>query len=58
MFACYRDNISDPFTKEEVYAITGLKSELTPYSMDQISEYLRINIINKLNNGGNDEKPF
>lgn len=38
-----RNNVSDPFTRDEVYAVTGLKSELVPYSMDQIKMYLGIN---------------
>lgn len=38
-----RDNLSDPFAREEVYAVTGLKSEIVPLSQARISEYLGIN---------------
>jgi hypothetical protein len=38
-----RNYESDPYTKEEVYAITGVKSELIPYDMDTIRKYLAIN---------------
>lgn len=38
-----RNYDSDPFTRDEVYAITALKSEIVPYSMDVIKRYLSIN---------------
>lgn len=38
-----RDQRSDVFTREDVYSVTGLRSELVPYSMSQIKEYLGIN---------------
>jgi hypothetical protein len=50
-----RNYESDPFTKDEVYAVTGLKSELIPYSMDDIKKYLSIDTfrIQSQNLGGN-----
>lgn len=38
-----RNTISDPLTREEVYAVTGLKSEIIPYGSEQINAYLGIN---------------
>lgn len=37
-----RDYTSDFLTREEVYAITGIKSEIVPYSWQQILNYLGI----------------
>lgn len=38
-----RDTSSDIFTRDEVFSITGLKSEIIPDSRNQIMEYLGIN---------------
>jgi hypothetical protein len=38
-----RNYISDAFTRDEVYSVTAVKSELTPYTMDEIKHYLNIN---------------
>jgi hypothetical protein len=35
-----RDDDCDPLTREDVYAVTGLKSEMIPFSESQISNYL------------------
>lgn len=35
-------NKTDIFTKEEVFSITGIKSELVPYTMEEIDRYLGI----------------
>lgn len=49
----------DPFTRDEVYSITGLKSELLPMSPNDIKRYLNINSYNAIqvkfesSNGGN-----
>lgn len=48
-----RNKSSDQFTRDEVYAITGLKSEVIPYSQEQIKEYLGINSY-KFGNGNGD----
>lgn len=50
-----RDSITDPFTREEVYAITGLKSEIIPYSSSQILEYLGINSYKGFTQKGEDK---
>lgn len=33
---------ADIFTKDEVYSVTGLKTEFVPYSRDQINKYLQL----------------
>jgi hypothetical protein len=38
-----RNYTSDAFTRDEVYAVTAVRSELTPYSMEEIRHYLGIN---------------
>lgn len=53
-----RNYYSDPFTRDEVYSVTALKSEFIPLSQEQIKEYLGINtyeIVRK--NGGNGSNP-
>lgn len=45
-----RDYYSDFLTREEVYAITGIKSEIVPYSWDQILVYLGIDTYKLENN--------
>jgi hypothetical protein len=47
---------NDAFVREEVYSITGLKTEMVPYSMEQIRKYLSINsyIKDDGSNGGID----
>lgn len=56
-----RNYENDPFTRDEVYSITALKSELTPYTMDEIRHYLGINSYVNVNNdngmGGNTNTP-
>lgn len=42
----------DPHTREEVYAVTGVRSEIIPYSSDQIKHYLGINSYKSTTNGG------
>lgn len=48
-----RDAIRDVLTKEEVYAITGLKTEIIPYSTAQTNEYLGFNSYKSVNSDGN-----
>lgn len=52
-----REDSSDIFTRDEMYSITGLKSEIIPYSLEQIEEYLGIDSFEfereKMKNGGN-----
>lgn len=38
-----REISSDIFTRDEMFSVTGLKSEIIPYSLNQIKEYLGIN---------------
>jgi hypothetical protein len=47
---------NDAFVREEVYSVTGLKTEMVPYSMEQIRKYLSINsyIKDDGSNGGID----
>jgi hypothetical protein len=49
-----REYYSDAFCKEEVYSVTGLKSELIPYSMENIIQYLSIDV-RKLQNMRDDK---
>lgn len=39
---------ADVFTKEEVHAITGMRTELVPFSKERISDYLEINNNDKI----------
>lgn len=52
-----REISSDIFTRDEIFSITGLKSEIVPYSIKQIKEYLGINTYKlereRSTNGGN-----
>lgn len=52
-----RNYTNDPFTREEVYSVTALKSELVPYSMEEIKHYLSINSFINKEEGGNDPTP-
>lgn len=47
-----RNTRVDIFTRDEVYSVTALKSEIIPYSPDQIKEYLGINSYKNGENGG------
>lgn len=38
-----RDYYEDVFTKDEVYSITGIKSDMVPYTNDEILDYLNLN---------------
>lgn len=37
-----RQITGDPFTREELYSITGIKTEMVPYTMEEIINYLGI----------------
>lgn len=52
-----RDTDCDPLTKDDLYAITGLKTDLIPYSTEQIKKYLGINTFKERLNGGNSTTP-
>lgn len=53
---CYlvanRNPDCDPFTRDDVYSVTGLKSELVPYSMEQMEVYLSVNSYKSYNGNG------
>jgi hypothetical protein len=38
-----RNPVTDFMTREEVYAITGLRSEIIPYTIEQITKYMGVN---------------
>lgn len=40
-----RNPLRDPFTKDDVYAITGLKSSMVPQSEESILEYMTFNTL-------------
>lgn len=44
-----KDDLSDFNIREEVFSITGLRTDIVPYSQSQIKEYLGINTFKKLN---------
>lgn len=46
-----RDISSDSFCRDEVYSVTGLSTNIVPYSEEQIKEYLSID---SWSNGGSD----
>lgn len=53
-----RDSSADPLTKNDLYAITGIKTDLIPYTDEQIKNYLGINTYKERLNGGNEPTPF
>jgi hypothetical protein len=55
-----RNSLNDFMTREEVYAITGLKSNIVPYSYEQMEQYLGFNSYDsnwkfKFNRGGSND---
>lgn len=55
-----RNTLNDFMTREEVYAITGLKSNIVPYTLEQIEQYLGYNSYDsnwklKFNRGGSND---
>lgn len=42
-----RNSSADMFTRDEVYSVTGMTSEIMPFSDERIKEYLEINTYNQ-----------
>lgn len=53
-----RDTDSDSLCKNELYAISGVKTDLVPYTNSQIRAYLGINTYKGRLNGGTESTPF